>query len=70
MNTLQAYPAGTPGHYTTQRRLLPSAEKLAYLKDLLEVFILLLALPSILGELLHNPTRLSARMAGHHSLRG
>jgi hypothetical protein len=69
MTTLQAYPAGIPGHYTTERRHLPTPEKLAYVKDLLEVFILLLALPYLLRELLHNPSRLSARMAGHHSLR-
>ena len=50
------------------RRLMPTAEQLSYTKNLLEVFVLLLALPYLLHELLTGPRELSERMAGHHSL--
>lgn len=49
-------------------RLIPTAEQLSYTKNLLEVFVLLLALPYLLHELLTGPRELSERMAGHHSL--
>lgn len=38
-------------------------------KDLLELAILLIALPFLLRELFRNPAGLSERMAGHHSLK-
>ncbi len=40
-----------------------------FLKNLLELVILLLALPFLTRELFRNPAALSERMAGHHSLR-
>lgn len=52
----------------TSRRWIPNAEQLSYTRDLLEVFVLLLALPYLIHELFHSPAGLSERMAGHHSL--
>lgn len=52
-----------------RRRLTPTAEQLSYTKDLLEVFVLLLALPYLLHELFSGRARdLSKRMAGHKAL--
>lgn len=49
--------------------LIPSPQTTEHWKNLLELFVLLLAVPFLLTELFRDPGRLSERMAGHHSLR-
>lgn len=44
-------------------------EHVRLVKDLLELVILLIALPFLIKELFNNPRGLSERMAGHHSLK-
>ena len=53
---------------TAGRSWIPTADQLSYTKNLLEVFVLLLALPYLVHELFTSPIGLSERMAGHHSL--
>ena len=48
---------------------LPSPERVAYIRNSLEIIVLLLALPWILYELLTHPLNLSRRLAGHAGLK-
>ena len=57
-----------PPKESTGRSLIPTADQLSYTKDLLEVVVLLLALPYLIHELFTRPAELSERMAGHKSL--
>lgn len=58
------------GHATPARddarRRLPTYEQLRTIKTGLEVFILLLAIPWLLSELIRNPSALTKKIAGHH----
>lgn len=54
-----------PGQ-TAGRRGLPTYEQLRTLKTALEVFILALAIPWLVHELLRNPGGLTKKLAGHH----
>lgn len=48
---------------------LPSAEKVQYARNILELVLLLIAVPFVLRELFTEPGKLSERMAGHHALK-
>jgi hypothetical protein len=57
-----------PSPQAAGRSWIPTADQLSYTRDLLEVFVLVLALPYLVHELFTSPVGLSERMAGHHSL--
>lgn len=55
-----------PDQYGQGRQLLPAKDKLEYLKILLELALLLLAVPWLLREIIRNPKNASRRAAKKH----
>ena len=54
------------GNDSSRRSRVPSLDQLKWVKTALEVFILLLAVPWLLHELIKHPGDLTKKIAGHH----
>lgn len=53
-------------HQARRSSRLPSYEQLRTVKTALEVFVLALAIPWLIHELVRNPGSLTKKIAGHH----
>lgn len=62
----QATPAAAAGAVTPPRAGWPTKSTLDYHKTLIELLLLVLAIPWILKQLVKHPGDVSRRAAGHH----